>query len=506
MSVLWLNGKDLRVDSAVLRIGSVSLKARAEAIGGEFLRFTLPRPAGPGAAQLAIRYRATLSAKNTVGAYRRQSAGDWYAFTTFNAIEARRAFPCFDEPRYKTPWRLTLHVQRGHVALANTRAVGEHDEPHGMKQVVFAETEPLPSSLIAFAAGPFDVVDAGRAGKRGVPVRIITPRGRASDAAAASSATAQLLERLEQYTGIAYPFDKLDHLALIEGAFGAVENPGLITYQQRILLSTPDRDMAQHRRGVLGTMAHELAHQWFGNLVTMSGWEDVWLSEGFATWMEAKTLDDKLSAVAARDRIMAADTRPVRLPMSSRSQMRDVYGQVVYRKGAATLDMIENWVGEAAFQRGIQRYLTDHKFASATTADFAHAISQAAGQDIGGVLSSFLDRPGVPLVTAKLRCDSGSVPTVDLRQEQGFWRLPVCFKGEGVAARCVVMEGRQTEVILAEAKACPAWLFLNAGASGYYRTLPLGIPEPDQLTGAERLTLALDTSAVVAVVLASLGR
>jgi aminopeptidase N len=158
-----------------------SLSAQATASGGEFLGFALPQTVGPGPARLEIRYRGKLDNKLLAGAFRRQSAGDWYVYTSFTAIEARRAFPCFDEPRYKTPWRLTLHVERKQVALANTRAVSESEEPNGMKRVVFGATLPLPSSLVAFAVGPFEVVDAGRAGKNGAPVRIITPRGRASE-------------------------------------------------------------------------------------------------------------------------------------------------------------------------------------------------------------------------------------------------------------------------------------------------------------------------------------
>jgi alanyl aminopeptidase len=434
--------------------------------------------------------------------FRKRSAGDWYVFTTFTAIEARRGFPCFDEPRYKTPWELTLHVKRENVAVSNTRATSERDEPGGMKRVTFAPTVPLPSYLIAFAVGPFEIVDAGRAGKNNVPVRIVTPRGRAAEAEAARAATPQLLARLEEYTGIPYPFDKLDHLALIEGAFGAIENPGLITYRQRVLLGKS--------AGMRGTMAHELAHQWFGNLVTMSGWEDVWLSEGFATWMAAKLRDEEQPAsrrgvlsAAARNRIMAIDAPPdsrvVREPMTSREQMRKVYGPLVYEKGAAALHMLETWLGEQALRAGIQHYLAEHKFATATTSDFATAVGQAAGRDIHAVLSSILDHAGVPVVTAELQCDSGSARVL-LRQDQPL-SLPVCLKTDDVPGRCTVLEGRKATVPL---QSCPSWVFANAGASGYYRSLlgpdlllSLARHAASQLTAAERLTFAQDVAAVL---------
>jgi len=500
LSFLWLNGKELTVDSAVLRSGNSIFPARAVAAAGEFLGFALPQTLGPGPAQLEIRYRGALNEKSTVGVFRKRSAGDWYVFTTFTAIEARRAFPCFDEPRYKTPWKLTLHVKRENVALSNTRAIGEQEEPGGMKRVGFAPTVPLPSYLIAFAVGPFEIVDAGRAGKNGVPVRIVTPRGRAAEADAARAATPQLLARLEEYTGIPYPFDKLDHLALIEGAFGAIENPGLITYRQRVLLGKS--------AGMRGTMAHELAHQWFGNLVTMSGWEDVWLSEGFATWMAAKLTDEEqppsrrgIFSAAARNRIMRIDAPPdsrvVREPMSSRDQMRKVYGPLVYEKGAAALNMLENWLGEQALRAGIQHYLAEHKFATATTSDFATAVGQAAGRDIHAVLSSILDHAGVPVVTADLQCDPGSARVL-LRQDQPL-SLPVCLKTDGVSGRCIVLENREATVPL---QSCPSWLFANAGASGYYRSvlgpeilLMLSHHAASQLTAAERLTFAQDVAA-----------
>ena len=513
LSVLWLNGKDLSVESAILHVQDSNLPARVVAAGGEFLGFDFPHPVGPGPAKLEIRYRGRLSDTATTGVFRKRSSGDWYVFTTFAAIEARRAFPCFDEPSYKTPWELTLHVGREQTALANTRAVSEQAEPGNMKRVAFAPTVPLPSYLVAFAVGPFDIVDAGRAGKNSVPVRIITPRGLAAGAAAARVATPQLLARLEEYTGIAYPFDKLDHLALIAGSFGAIENPGLITYRQRVLL-VPGNDEAR-RLSMRGTMAHELAHQWFGNLVTMSGWEDVWLSEGFATWMAAKMMDEeqaperrKVQPVSARDRIMAADAvsgaRKVREPMNSRAGMRQVYGRVVYQKGAAILEMLEQWLGEEAMRGGIRRYLTAHQFGSVTTADFASALSSVAGRDIHGVLDSFLNRAGVPLVTAELQCDGRAASRVTLRQDRYLplgappdataWSLPVCMKLEGVAGQCVVLEGRETVVPL---PVCPSWILANAGGSGYYRTLMRpSLFAAGQATAAERLAFAEDVAAL----------
>ena len=514
LSFLWLNGKDLTVESATLRAGDRAYPARAVAAGGEFLGFGWHQPVGPGAAQLTVRYRGKLNEKTATGAFRRRSAGDWYVFTTFTAIEARRAFPCFDEPRYKTPWEMTLHVRRSSAALSNAGQSSESEEPGGMKRVVFAATAPLPSSLVAFAVGPFEIVDAGRAGRNGVPVRIVTPRRRAAEASAARDATPKILDALEQYTGIPYPFDKLDHLALLDSAFGAIENPGLIAYERKVLLAKPEDDTPERRHAMRETMAHELAHQWFGNLVTMSSWEDVWLSEGFATWMANKLMDEALPP--GRNRILTIDAAPgapqVRAPMSSRWQMRNVYSPMVYHKGAATLRMLENWLGAAEFQRGIRNYLAAHKFGSATTADFEAALQAVVGgtigRDVRPVLDSLLDRSGAPVIAAETHCDSA--PRLVLRQdrytplgahpEQRLWTLPVCVKGDGLAARCLVLDSRETELPLAS---CPSWVFANAGAAGYYRTLLApnlleGIGRHfGELSAAERLSFAQDVRALV---------
>ena len=277
-SFLWLNARDLTVRAARLADGT---SLRAVASGNEFIGLELPAPAGPGKSRVVIDYSAAVSDKENAGPFRRQWRGDWYVFTTFTPIEARRAFPCFDEPRFKTPWQLTLHVERSQVAASNTRIVSETPEPDGMKKVVFAATLPLPSEVVAFTVGPFDVVQAGVAGQRHVAGPHSRPRGRASEARAAAKATAGIVASLEKYTGMAYPWDKLDHVALPESAYGAVENPGLITYREKILLGPNEKSMRS-------TMTHEVAHQWFGNLVTQANWSDVWLSEGFATWLASK--------------------------------------------------------------------------------------------------------------------------------------------------------------------------------------------------------------------------
>ncbi|WP_321474152.1 M1 family metallopeptidase [uncultured Paludibaculum sp.] len=499
-----LNAKDLVPGNARVSSGGRTVAARARVLNPEEIRVEWVAPLGPGEAEVEIAYQGRMDDKLLVGPYRRQVDGAWYVFTTFTAIEARRAFPCFDEPHFKTPWKLTLHVRREHQAFSNTGMETETPEPDGMKAMRFAATAPLPSELVAFAVGPFDTLEGHAAGQKKVPVRVVTPRGRSQQGRYAADVTDTLLARLERYTGIPYPSGKLDHVALPEGAYGAVENPGLITYQQRGLLAEPGKDTPEWRARLRGLMTHELAHQWFGNLVTQAGWQDVWLSEGFATWLAGRMMDDdspaaerNLAAVAARERIMAVDSvaaaRPVRLAMRGREELSDVYSRMVYQKGAAVLLMLEGWQGEQRFRQELQSYLKQRQFGVATTDDLAKALGTAA------TLHTFLDQPGIPKVEVTARCENGRGRLMLAQQDKAKnWSVPVCWRTDRARACTVLESGEQTVPL----NACPAWVFGNAGGTGYYRTVwsegqlkVLTAGGLAQLTAAEKLTLVYDLQA-----------
>jgi alanyl aminopeptidase len=292
--------------------------------------------------------------------------------------------------------------------------------------------------------------------------------------------------------------------------FGATENPGLITYRDRGLLASPDRDTPEWQRSMRGAMAHELAHQWFGNLVTQAWWDEVWLSEGFATWLGTKVSDLEfppfergLAIIAARDRMMGSDTprfRPVRLEMHSRKDTERVYSGVVYQKGAAILEMIEDWVGPEPFRRSLHRYLTDHQFGNADTSDLARAIRQEAGVDASPVLTSFLDRPGAPVFRFSLASGEGG-SKLEIAQGDHPWTAPVCFHAEGSEQRCEVVSATHAEVPL---PGSPAWVWPNAFGSGYYRSLltpalleALARNGYNHLTKPERLALAGDVASLM---------
>jgi alanyl aminopeptidase len=501
-STVWLNAKSLTVRHVSVTAGGETAPAHGRVASAEMIAVDLGAPAA-GRITLDIQFQGRLDDKALAGPYRRKVDGEWYAYTTFTPIDARRAFPCFDEPRFKTPWDISIRVKRDDRAFSNGRQISETDEPNGWKLVKFAVTGPLPAELVAFAVGPFDVYEGPAAG-HGTPVRVITDKGRAAEGRAAAQATVEILPRLEAYTGIPYPFGKLDHLALPQGAFGAVENPGLITYRARNLLLAPNQESPPLTRAIRALQAHEIGHQWFGNLVTQASWNDVWLSEGFATWISSKMMDQEqpperlhLSSIAGRERLMTLDNparaRPVRVAVNSRLAARDIYNRIVYEKGAAVLMMLEGWLGEDVFRDGLRAYLNEHRFASASTDDLAAALKAVSGKDPGRVMHSFLDTAGVPEVRGQLLCPKDAAPRLRVAKSTPG-SVPVCWRADRVAPSCTVLEGPSTEIALPVGTACPAWFYLNSGGTGYYRTRWTQVPMRAlaELSAAERLTLAYD--------------
>ncbi len=507
-SIIWVNGRDLVPREARIAFGDVIHPAQIQPSGGEFLVLRCAAPVGPGRVRIYIRFQARLDEKQVLGAYRRKVDGDWYAYTTFTPIEARKAFPCFDEPRFKTPWDITIRVPPGNLAFSNAPAIAETQDKYGWTSVHFATTPPLPAEVVAFAVGPFGVYEGAPAGE-GTPVRVLTPRARAAEGQAGAEATLEILPRLEAYTGIPYPYGKLDHVALPESAFGAVENPGLITYLSRELLTAPGPESRARTNAIRFLEAHEIAHQWFGDMVTQATWADVWLSEGFATWLSEKIMDQEqiperahLYAIASRERIMRLDgssrARPVRVEVHDREGSKNIYNRMVYDKGASVLLMLEGWLGEAPVQKAARTYLQEHRFGSATTADFADDLKRASGTDPAPVIHAFLDLTGIPRVSGRVKCEGPSENGAKLEIHiSGPAPVPVCWRGPASSKQCAVVDSSVREVGLS---GCPAWTFLNAGGTGYYRSvwtagqlsrLPL-----DQLTAAERLTLAYDLRAL----------
>jgi cytosol alanyl aminopeptidase len=497
-SILWLNAKEIEVREASIEAGGARQTAtRVPARSDEFLGLSVPRAIGPGPAVVRIAYRGRLVDDDYIGLFRQREGGAAYVFSQFEIGDARRAFPCFDEPAFRIPWQLTLRVAKEDVALANTLVARESDGPaDGMKTVEFRPTPPLSSYLVALAVGPFELVTVGKAGARHVPLRVAVPRGHAGETRAARRSTREFLVELERYFGTPYPFEKLDSVA-VPHFFGAMENAALITYASDVLLARPGDDrrpdfLSHHREDV----AHETAHQWFGDLVTMTWWDDLWLNESFATWLERKLTSrthsdaDLGDGLTDREGAMRADSRPstraIHGPVNHRDDFLFLFDPINYGKGAAVIAMFERWVGEDAFRAGVRSYLREHQWKNATSADFLAALDRAApGREMAAAFTTFLDQPGVPLVSMELACRAGQPPALELRQERLLpasehrrpsaqrWKIPVCVEfGTGARAttQCTLVDRPSQRLELKGAGSrCPTWINGNADAVGYYR-------------------------------------
>jgi cytosol alanyl aminopeptidase len=498
---LWLHGRNLHVTSATVRPAAtgVPLKATWQELPPDgFARLSLPQPIGPGAATIEIAYDAPFNDR-LVGLYKAREDGVDYAFTQFEAIDARWAFPCFDEPVFKTPFEVTLTVPADDVAVSNALAVDEARIEGGKKRVRFAPTRPLPTYLVAFAVGPFDVVEhaplpPNDVRKRPLPFRGITPRGRGAEIKVALDAAAGLLAEEERYFGIEYPYDKLDHIAVPDFAHGAMENAGAITYREDALLYREGKSPFTQRHHIYEVMAHEMAHQWFGDLVTLRWWTDAWLNESFATWMAARSVDAWSPAESERIEVqrrangaMSVDSlaaaRSIRQPVNATGDIWSQFDSLTYQKGAAVLGMFERWMGEETFRRGVSAYLRAHAFGGGSTEDLLRSCSDAAGRDVAPAFQTFIEQTGVPLVEASLTCDGGTaalalrqsryLPLGSTAEHNQRWQIPVCVRygagGAKAREKCTLLTEETGKLPLDVACPGPAWVMPNAGGAGYYR-------------------------------------
>ncbi|HSN27562.1 MAG TPA: M1 family metallopeptidase [Kofleriaceae bacterium] len=512
-NVIWLHGRHLTITNA----GATTVTPRGDdllEVRGDF---------EPGPLTLSFDYTGEIDEVNTTGMFKQTVDKKTYVYSQFEAIYARRVFPCLDEPDSKVPWQLTIEAPKDTIAVSNTNVEKTSDLPGGGHRYEFARTRPLPSYLIAFGVGPFEIVDAGKT-KSGTPVRIISLAGHAADAAWAAKSTPKILDLLEEWFGIPYPYAKADMLTIpMTVGFGAMENPGLVTYAQDLILVDAAHPSWASRHRWVTVASHELAHQWFGDFVTTAWWDDIWLNEGFANWMETKisarfepSWHDELSELDMRDRALGADSvvtaRQVRQPITKVDDVLNAFDGITYNKGASVLNMFEAYVGPAVFQKAIREYLKAHAYGNATSEELVAAISAASGKDLKAAFSTFLDQPGEPEITATLDCTGA--PKLALSQHRYVppgspeppatkpWIVPVCVaydRGGKRAEQCTMLDAAEGTLAL-EAKTCPRWVMPNVNGRGYYR-IALTAPQVSalrdeawpQLLWTERMVVASTT-------------
>lgn len=499
---------------------SVVLKAEVTEAKIGLVTLTAPMPLAPGSYVLSLAFTAKFT-RDGLGLYKTVSRGDSYLFTQFEDQHARRAFPCWDEPSFKIPWQLTLTVPVAQEAVTNYPVAQESsDAAAGTKTLYYGRTPPMPSYLVAMAVGPFEYTPVpGLA----VPGRIIAPRGQKALSAEAAVLSPPLLRGLEEYFGTPYPYAKLDQIGVPEYVYGAMENAGLITYRDTGLLLDPTRASFSSRRSLTHVITHEMAHMWFGDLVTMTWWDDLWLNESFADWMAAKIVDrvhpemrTEIGEVANADIALRADAQPSvrpvrRVVLASNVGMEDP--ELIYNKGKAILRMIEGWIGEDNFRHAMQAYFQKHKWGNTTAADLWSAFDAASGENVSAMLAAFIEKPGVPLVAfsflpdGKLQLTQSRFYNLAADNPGGagtLWQVPVTFswsaKGKVRHERVLLREASQVVDIpgLAEAE----WIFPNTGQTGYYRwTLPpayntrLAAKAATALSTSERLGLLNNAAA-----------
>ncbi len=422
------------------------------------------------------------------GLYRSTHGGARYAATQFEATDARRAFPSFDEPALKARIALELTYPEGLAAIANGAIQQTEPVGGGRVRTRFAETPPISTYLVAFTVGPYESTDE-RTTPAGVPVRVWLPSGLARQGEYARDAHVRSVDWLASYTGIPYPYGKLDGIGISDFEAGAMENPGAITYRTTLLAADPATASTAAYKRIYSVVSHELTHMWWGDLVTMAWWDDLWLNESFASHVGEKATDalnpewgyrrDIVSqATSAFNLDQLLSTHPIHMEVKNADQASERFDAITYQKGMAVLRMIESFIGEKEFQAGVHIYLTRHAESNATADDFWRALDEASQRDVSRIANAWIREPGHPLVRLTSK-GTGDDVEVELTQARFFadpnlaptdqrWLVPMVLKygtAHGQREERTLFDGDRTTVRLPGAQ----WVYPNAGGRGFYR-------------------------------------
>ncbi len=399
------------------------------------------------------------------------------ATTQMQSTDCRRAFPCWDEPDFKAIFAITLVVDRDHLAVSNGPEVERSDATDGKVAVRFADTMPMSSYLVAFVVGPLEATDW--IDVDGVPMRIVHVPGKGHLTAFALDVGSYCLRWFQNYYGIPYPSDKVDLLALPDFAAGAMENLGCITFRENLLLVDPATATQGERELVADVVAHELAHMWFGDLVTMDWWNGIWLNEAFATFMEIAACDSYaphwqrwttfgLERSVAFETDSLSSTRSVEYEVNSPADCEGMFDVLTYQKGGALLRMLEQYLGEERFREGVSHYLRTHAYGNTDTSDLWDAIEHTSGEPVRRIMDSWIWQPGYPLVS--VRAD-GDELVLDQRRftfdadniGDSLWAIPISIRQGDTTSR-VLLDTDQVRLTLGEGP-----VVVNAGGHGFFR-------------------------------------
>lgn len=495
---LTLNANELSVSTARLYPASGSGTTIDLAIvpkpDAEQIRFVAPQPIQPGRYRLDLAYDGKINTQaNGLFAldYPDKRTGKEVRglFTQFEAPDGRRFAPMFDEPAYKATFELSAVVPAGQMAVSNTPIAKEVPEGEGRKHVYFERTPKMSSYLLFFATGDFERLS--KKGPDGTMVGIVSPAGSGEQARFALDSLAPLLGFYDDYFGQKFPLPKLDNIAGPGQSqfFGAMENWGAIFTFERYLLADPAITSATRKQQIYEDQAHETAHQWFGDLVTMDWWDDIWLNEGFASWMETKATAHfhpewypLLDRVGSRERAMALDsfatTHPIVQHVRSVEQINQTFDAITYSKGEAVLAMLEAYAGPDTWRDGIRRYIAAHKYGNATTEDLWHAVETAGAPGLADIAHDFTTQPGIPLVRAEASCANGKTKltltqsefsrdrTREVAANPQHWRVPLLIEaGDAQPVRTVLQGSASLQL-----PGCGP-VVVNGGQLGYFRTL-----------------------------------
>ena len=425
-SHFYLNGKELTINSVVLKNShGKTFKATVKDTSVEgVMKVTADKKLSAGNYIITFDYNAPFN-ENLEGLHRVKDGDQYYAFTQMESISARLAFPSFDEPRFKTTFDIEFIIPEKLKAISNTPEAETKELADGWKKVTFVTSKPLPTYLVAFFVGDFDVVEmpdmpATSLRKVAIPLRGIAAKGKGKKLAYALSQTQTVVEALEEYFQVPYPYRKLDVLAVPDFAAGAMENAGAITYREQLLL-LDEKSSINQKRNSISVQAHELAHQWFGNLVTPVWWNDIWLNEAFATWMAATVLERQFPGeqwqrqqIRSSKNAMNSDSIPsarkIRNPIKSNSDIITAFDGITYQKGSGVLFMVENFMGEENFRKGVQKYMNKYAWGNTTAIDFFETIASVLepkkAEAVVKSFRNFVEQAGVPILNIVQSCQN----------------------------------------------------------------------------------------------------